>query len=194
MGAKGERRCRLHSKSGRGRGPGGVYSYLGTWTVSCRFAKESVTNWIGSDGGSYSYLRTSSAVRTPFNARPKARRETGKGGGGREGREEGGNRGGRIYIYIYTHTHTYIHTYIYKYIYIYIHIYVCMWYTIHARVKHRDASPFSQPRNCRRKENSSRSHPPPRTPGLHNKIPAHKIFARVWVRKDENLVMETGCT
>ena len=50
------------------------------------------------------------------------------------------------------------------------------------------------------------------TPGLHNKIPAHKIFARVWVaqepicytinakisrvwvRKDGNLVMETGCT
>ena len=49
------------------------------------------------------------------------------------------------------------------------------------------------------------------TPGLHNKIPAQKIFARVWVaqepvfhrqwlrfsrvwvRKDGNLVMETGC-
>ena len=49
------------------------------------------------------------------------------------------------------------------------------------------------------------------TPGLHNKIPPHKIFARVWiaqelcftlstlrfsrvwVRKDGNLVMETGC-
>ena len=50
------------------------------------------------------------------------------------------------------------------------------------------------------------------TLGLHNKIPAHKIFARVWVaqepicfigsgvrfsrvwvRKDGNLVTETGC-
>ena len=49
------------------------------------------------------------------------------------------------------------------------------------------------------------------SPGLHNKIPAHKIFARVWVAqepicysikanifqglgpKNGNLVMETGC-
>ena len=31
------------------------------------------------------------------------------------------------------------------------------------------------------------------TPGLHNKIPAHKIFARVWVAQKSLFFIGSGC-
>ena len=61
-----------------------------------------------------------------------------------------------IYIYIYIYIHT--HTHVYLYVYIYIYIYICFLRCAHAWLLGALL-----------------------TPGLHNKIPAHKIFARGWV-------------
>ena len=77
------------------------------------------------------------------------------------------------YIYIYIHIHIHIHIYIY--IYIYIHI--CSPFPTEGLLDHPPEAVDGPPLG----------HPvavvlgPATTPGLHNKIPAHKIFARVWV-------------
>ena len=62
----------------------------------------------------------------------------------------------------------YIHVCIYIYIYIYMYIYARQ-----AECKYSHWSQFQ--RICVVKDH---------TPGLHNKIPAHKIFARVWVAQE----------
>ena len=71
-----------------------------------------------------------------------------------------------IYIYIYTYI------YIYKYIYIYI-LCLCerrpVWRL--AISTSAEGQPAASRRQCY-------------TPGLHSKIPPHKIFARVWVAQE----------
>ena len=79
-----------------------------------------------------------------------------------------------IYIHIYISLHIYVYIYIYMYrdvytyIYVYIHTYICIYL----------------PPSRRRRGAYGRAPICPGTPGLHNKIPAHKIFARVWVDQE----------
>ena len=108
---------------------------------------------------------------------------------------------GDMYICTYIHIVTCIRIYIYIYIHIYVvythatnqvcYMSCCAHYLFECCLLFSTGLP---------------------TPGLHNKIPAYKIFARGWVaqiclfdwwrlrfsrgwvRKDGNLVTETGCT
>ena len=98
-----------------------------------------------------------------------------------------------IVYHMYRYIYIYICIYVCMYVYIYIYIYIYYIHTyIHGTPRGTIVLSF--------------------TPGLHHKIPAHKIFARVWVaqepissqvvakifqgleKKDGHLVMETGCT
>ena len=103
-----------------------------------------------------------------------------------------------IYIYIYTslslyicmYVYIYIYIYLCVYIYIYIYIYICIYRSItHIRhiyiVFRKGRSPRgSDSTSLRRRRYSFMYCTGFTTPGLHNKIPAHKIFARVWVAQE----------
>ena len=67
-----------------------------------------------------------------------------------------------VYTYIYIYIYMYMHIYVYAYIYIYMHTYIHP----HMDSKH--------------------------TPGLHSKIPAHKIFARVWAAQKSFFLIGNG--
>ena len=106
-----------------------------------------------------------------------------------------------IYIYIYICIHVYMYTCIriYIYIYMYIHIYIythiilhkfgaqdpCAsnWLSIEASGTFASEGLLDSSTTQRAKTHSppERSDPLTTTPGLHNKIPALKIFARGWV-------------
>ena len=126
-----------------------------------------------------------------------------------------------IYIYIYAYTYIYIYMYMCIYIYIcmYIHIhiyiYICVVHLLQleehrllaAAVHVRDGGAEND-RGAAREGQDSLLHVHPvsitrfpltrsspgsgllRTPFVHRSL----RFSRVWVRKDGNLVMETGCT
>ena len=87
-----------------------------------------------------------------------------------------------IYIYIYICTHAYVYIYIYTYvdIYIYIYIYVHTYNPHRARISQFELFELVLLLKLDGVL-SSNSRQQYLTPGLHNKIPARKIFARVWV-------------
>ena len=62
-------------------------------------------------------------------------------------------------------------------IYIYIHIYIYIYTYIHTHT-HLSYLPAQRPSRRPKLQRLDV------TPGLHNKIPAHKIFARVWVAQE----------
>ena len=71
-----------------------------------------------------------------------------------------------VYVCIHIYAYTRIYIYIYTYIYIYIYIYICI---------RTYAGGCSGLRGGECRADLQR---------LHNKIPAHKIFARVWVAQE----------
>ena len=81
-----------------------------------------------------------------------------------------------IYIYIYISLSIYIYLYVYVYVYIHIYIYI---YIIQLYIK----MPLSSG-HCHALSLCSISNVLVHTYGLHNKIPPHKIFARVWVAQE----------
>ena len=114
----------------------------------------------------------------------------------------------RSYIYIYIYTYTYVHTYIYiythTYIYIctYIHMYIYIERDIHidCRDARLDGNEHVQAVNAAAHPVSIARLPLRRfSPGaglLKNPF-VHRQwlrFSRGWVRKDGNLLSETGCT
>ena len=74
-----------------------------------------------------------------------------------------------VYIYMYMHMYMYTHMYVYIYIYTYIHM--IMPFPASSLTLSTPSKFASRPR----KTDSALSNAP--TPGLHNKIPANKIFA-----------------
>ena len=76
-----------------------------------------------------------------------------------------------------------MYTYIHLHIYIYIYIYILK----HNVFQRRRYSPECFWGRVNRQSLTVSKQRPTRqwhTPGLHNKIPAHKIFARVWVAQE----------
>ena len=81
--------------------------------------------------------------------------------------------GTRMYVYIYIYIYIYIHIYIYIYIF---NTHVC----VQAPLRSHGTRAGRALTHCScLGGNQTRV-----TPGLHNKIPAHKIFARVWVAQE----------
>ena len=137
-------------KTRAGGGHGGSYSYLRTWTVSWRFAKQlratrdggimrtlklnrgillvSIRRFcavfaFGSEDCLYSYFRTSSVVRTfspPCRVRVWDL-------GSRAAPPPLHPSIGPIYLSIYTYIYIYIWLYIYIYIYIWLYIYIYIY-------------------------------------------------------------------
>ena len=82
----------------------------------------------------------------------------------------------QLCIYIYIYRTGVIHTHIYIYIYIYIH--TCVQHTKAKGARGTSRITISTLRNT--------------AAGLHNKIPAHKIFARVWVAQESLCFIGSG--